>query len=268
MLLPSLLRDPDLLSREFGAWPEETFLRDLSLLSRSLTAARTDPVALRRARVSLDYFLADHFPSLLSAMTQLASGGIPTRFGALLLFHFAYLMMLSGLVLLQLAVDPSRNDFLPEQMSLCLSGRGASFLEALPPPLKAALWRFLTMFRNKRVASLSLLFSAEKKMEIPVGLSLLEEVWHMLPPASSVPASIAVRPEELLPEFLLRFRREFPASADLLFPGFYTGDFYHPFSPAGESVLSASISQSFPPRDTPRPYDSLSAWPGNLLDLL
>ncbi len=268
MLLPSLLRDPDLLSREFGFVQDDAFRADLSLLSKALRAARSDSVSLRRARIALDFFVADHYANLLPLMLRMASSGVPTRLCALMLLYFAYLMMLSGLVLLQLASDPTRNDFLPEHMSLCLSGRGASLLEALPPPLKTSLWHFLSMFRNKKVASLSLLFSAEKKMEIPVGLSLLQEVFSVLPPASAVPASIAVRPAELLPEFLIRFRREFPASAELLFPGFFTNDFYHPFSPMGESVLSASIDHSFPPLETPRPYDSLAAWPGNLLDLL
>ena len=268
MLLPSLLRDPDLPAREFGFCTDETFRRDLSLLCRALSAARTDSVALRRARVALDYFLADHLSMLISLSLQLASAGQPTRVGAVLLLHLAFLMMLSGLVLLQIAADPNKNDFLPEQMSLCLSGRGSAIFEALPPQLKTSLWHFLSMFRNRRVSSLSLLFSAEKKMEIPVGLSMLREVWHMLPPASAVPASIAVRPAELLPEFLLRFRREFPSSAELLFPGFFTNDYYHPFSDRGESLISASVDHSFPPSDTPRPYDSLSAWIGNLLELV
>lgn len=131
------------------------------------------------------------------------------------------------------------------------------------------------MFRNRRVASLSLLFSAEKKMEIPVGLSLLQEVYHMLPPASAVPASIAVRPAELLPEFLLRFRREFPMCAEMLFPGFFTNDYYRPFTEHGESMLSSSIDHTFPAGRSelgegaaPRPYDSLAAWIGNLLELV
>ena len=268
MLLPSLLRDPDLLALDFGWCPDEAFRRDLSLLTRALSDARTDPVALRRARVSLDYFIADHLSLLLSLALQSASAGRPAYSGALLLLHLSYLMMLSGLVLLQLAADPNKNDFLPEQMTLCLSGRGAALLEALPPPLKTSLWHFLSMFRNRRVSALSLLFSAEKKMEIPVGLSLLQEAYHMLPPASVIPASIAVRPAELLPEFLLRFRREFPVSAEMLFPGFFTNDYYHPFTDRGESLISSSIDQSFPPSDTPRPYDSLSAWIGNLLEFV
>lgn len=268
MLLPTLLRDPDLLTRDFGFCTDEAFRRDLSLLSRALSDARTDPTALRRARVSLDYFIADHLPLLLSLALQMASAGRPAYSGALLLLYFSYLMTLSGLVLLQLAADPNKNDFLPEQMTLCLSGRGASILEALPPPLKTSLWHFLSMFRNKRVASLSLLFSAEKKMEIPVGLSLLREVYSGLPPASAVPASIAVRPAELLPEFLLRFCRTFPASAGMLFPGFFANDYYQPFTARGQALISSSIDLSFPPTDTPRPYDSLSAWIGNLLELV
>ena len=268
MLVPSLLRNPGMLLQDFASIPDGTFLQDLRFLTEAFSKAMTDPAALRRARLSLDYFIADHSASLLSYMLQMASSGVPTRLGSLLLLFFSYLMMLSGLVLLQIAADPNKNDFLPEQMSLCLSGRGAGLLESLPDSLKSSLWRFLTMFRNRRVASLSFLFSAEKKMEIPVGLSLLREVYHMLPPASSVPASIAVRPEELLPEFLLRFHREFPMSSDLLFPDFFTDVEYHPFTDRGEFLVSASLEQSFQRQETPRPYNSLAAWIGNLLDLL
>ena len=201
-------------------------------------------------------------------MNQYRIGRIPTKFGAVLLLHVSYLMMLSGLVLLQIAADPNKNDFLPEQMSLCLSGRGSLILEQMPDDIKSAVWHFLTMFRNRRVASLSLLFSAEKKMEIPVGLSVLQDTWTMLPPASSVPASISVRPEELLPEFLIRFARTFPLSASVLFPDFFTADMYHPFSAAGEAAVSAAIEQSFLERETPRPYNSLAAWIGNLLEYI
>ncbi len=266
MLLPALLRDPLLLKREFGSVADETFQSDLNYLTKVLKDAGKDSVSLRKARLALDHFLSDYYPLLISLMNQYRTAGIPTRFGAVLLLHVSFLMMLSGLVLLQIAADPNRNDFLPEQMSLCLSGRGSLILEQMPDDIKAAVWHFLTMFRNRRVASLSLLFSAEKKMEIPVGLSILQDTYTQLPPASSVPASIAVRPEELLPEFLLRFARTFPMSASSLFPNFFTSDPYHPFSDIGESTVSAAIDQSFFDRETPRPYNSLAAWIVNLLE--
>jgi hypothetical protein len=205
---------------------------------------------------------------MVSMLLQMSSAGSFSRIGALLLLYLAFLMMLSGLVLLQLASDPSRNDFLPERMALCISGRGASLFEVLPQPLKIALWRFLTMFRNNRVSSLSMLFSAEKKMEIPVGLSLLQDVYSGLPPVSAVPASIAVRPSELLPEFLLRFYHTFPSSANLLFPGVFSGDAAHPFMPRGSLLIDQAIKLSFPPQETPRPYDSLASFLPNPLELV
>ena len=266
MLLPSLLRDPDLLLRDLGFIQDPACQRDLSLLAQIVRNAKADPSALRHSRLALDNFIADRYAGLLPFLLQNPATGLPTRLGSVLLLHFSYLMMLSGLLLLQIAADPGKNDFLPEQMSLCLSGRGSLMLQYLPDPYKTSLWHFLTMFRNRRVASVSLLFSSEKKMEIPVGLSCLQSVSADLPPASAIPAAISVRPEELLPQFLLRFAKEFPASAEILFHGFFTGDFYHPFTSYGESVVSETIDQSFTEQTALRPFDALSAWIGALLD--
>ncbi len=268
MLLPSLLRDPEMLEQDLGFIQDPAFRQDLSLLTRILRNAKADPSALRHSRLALDNFLADRYVWLLPALLQNPATGMPSRFGSLLLLHFSYLLMLSGLILLQIAADPGRNDFLPEQMSLCLSGRGSLLPEGLPDQYKTALWHFLTMFRNRRVASLSMLFSSEKKMEIPVGLSVLQDVTPGLPPASVIPAAISVRPEELLPQFILRFAKEFPASAEILFRGFFTGDFYHPFTPYGDSLISEAISQSFTEQLALKPYDALSAWIGSLLELI
>ena len=268
MLLPALLRNPAVLSADLGHIQDPLLIQETSLLRKIFENARADSSALRHSRLALDNFLADRYLSLLPDLLQNPVTGLPAFTGSVLLFSFSYLMMLSGLILLQIAADPGKNDFLPEQMSLCLAGRGSILLESLPVPYKTALWHFLTMFRNRRVASLSMLFSAEKKIEIPVGLSVLQDVSTGLPAASAVPAAISVRPEELLPRFLLQFAREFPASAELLFHGFYTGDFYHPFTPYGESLITEAIRQSFTEQTALRPFDALSAWVGSLFELL
>ena len=267
MLLPSLLRDPEMLRRDLGFIQDPSFLQDLMLLEKMIRNAKADPSALRHCRIALDSFLADRYTPLVPALMQNPATGMPTKLGSLLLLHLSFLMMLSGLILLQIAADPGKNDFLPEQMSLCISGRGSILPEYLPDQYKTALWHFLTMFRNRRVASLSMLFSSEKKLEIPVGLSFLQSVSTDLPPSSTVPAAISVRPEELLPEFILRFAKEFPASAMQLFNGFFTDDFYHPFSGYGESVVTAAITQSFTEQTEHRPFDALSAWIGSLLEI-
>ena len=267
MLLPALLRDPSVLRQDLGYVQDPGFLQDLSLLERILNNAKSDPSALRHSRLALDSFISDRYSFLLPALLYNPATGLPTRLGSLLLLHLSYLMMLSGLILLQVSADSARNDFLPEQMSLCLAGRGSLLAEGLPDQVKTGLWHCLTMFRNQRVASLSLLFSSEKKMEIAAGLSMLERVTPGLPDPSAIPAAISVRPEELLPQFLLRFAKEFPASAGILFPNFFTGDFYHPFTPFGESLVTAAIDQSFTDRTALKPFDALSAWIGCILDL-
>ena len=268
MLLPCLLNRPDILTDDLSFAQDPVFLRDLHSMVSLLDTARRDPSALRHLRCALDSFIADHTDTLHIALYQRMAENAPARTGALLLLHFSYLMMLSGLILLQISADPNKNDFLPEQMSLCLAGRGSSLIERLSDRSKTSLWHFLTMFRNPRVASLSLLFSAEKKLELAVGMTCLKRGSDLLPAPSAVPASIAVRPEDLLPEFLLRFRREFPAEAALLFPNLYSDDPYAPFTPRGLQMLSDSIRSSFTDLDNPRPYSSLSSTLSTLLELV
>ncbi len=268
MLLPSLLRAPALLTSDYSFVQDENLAGSLLQLQELLTRASSDPAALRLTRSALDAFLAEHLPQLVSAAGQRMADGRPALSAALLLLHFSYLMMLTGLLLLQIASDPQKNDFLPEQLAVCFAGRGSSLLECLDPNVKNALWSFLTMFRNRRVASLSFLFSSEKKMEIPVGLSLLQDVYESAPPSASVPSSLAVRPDELLPEFLLRFFQLFPQEASLLFPGFISGNFARPFSQRAQALISASLQASFREETVVRPYNALSSWIGNLLELV
>ena len=294
MLLPALLRRPALLREDFdflrqALLPPEpesealppllvalgteasavsSALRDLESLQSLLEKAARDPASLRQARYGLDALIADHLPLLLHALALRRGEGSPGRTGALLLLHFSFLMMLSGLTLLQISADPQKNDFLPETMTLFLAGRGASLMEALSLPLKTSLWKLLTMFRNPRVASLNLLFSAEKKLEIPVGLSVFGDVSASLPRPAPAPVSMALRPEELLPEFLLRFRREFPGEAALLFPGLYADDYYDPFTPGGRQALAQAMQTSFGERAAGRPYLSLTDCLTHLMELI
>jgi len=78
--------------------------------------------------------------------------------------------------------------------------------------------------------------------------------------------AIPVRPEELIPEFLIRFRREFPDEAALLFPGIYANDFYSPFSPYGQQLITQALQSSM--QDSYQPYSSLTACLRDLLDML
>ncbi len=268
--LPTLLRRPQILSQDLDLLPPENEILAESIprIQALLLRAASDPAALRLARAALDQLIAEHLPQLAGILAQRRAEGRPTFTGALLLLHLSYLMMLCGLLLLEAAEDPRKNDLLPEQMTLCLSGRGNLLTEILSPPVKSALWRFLAMFRNRRIVSYAMLFSAEKKLEIPVGLSLLQDVTAGAPAGSTASASIPLHPEELLPEFLIRFFGEFPQEAVLLFPGFFTGDPMQPLTPYGFHLIQVSIQSAFTPVQENRPYDALASWLPALLELV
>ena len=268
MLLPSLLRQPDLLTQDFGFVQDEALQKDLDLFTRKLRDFRTNPEVLRLLRPALDMLIEDHFALFGSALLQRRLDRAPAVTGSLVLLHLSFLMMLAGLQLLQLAVDPEEGDFLPPRMTLCLAGRGSLISEAFPDDLRAALWQFLTMFRNPRVSAVPMVFATDKKLEIPVGLTLLEDLSSGVPEAPAPDPVLPVRPEELLPEFLLRFRREFPAESELLFPGVFANDYYQPFTPRGLALLQESLAAAFTEKLADRPFDALAAWIAALPEIL
>ncbi len=268
MLLPALLARPQKLLEDFGFLEDPAFRRDLEDFMSLLNLARRDPAALRLARCGLDALLADHLPLLSGALAQRRAAGAPGYTGALILLYECFLMMLSGLLLLQLSGDSQRNDDLPDAMTLFLAGRGSLLIEGLSPQSGASLWRMLTMFRNARVRSLSMLFSSEKKLEIPVGLSVMSGLTEGHPRPAPAPAAAAVRPEELIPEFLLRFRREFPEEALLLFPGLYAADPFAPLTPDGLRLIGQALQAAFDGRDPGRPFPALVACLNHLLDMI
>ena len=215
-------------------------------------------------------------------MSARRAEGAPCRTGALLLLYFSFLMMLGGLTLLQISVDSLRNDFLPESMALFLGGRGAALMEALSLPVKTSLWKILTMFRNPRVSSLNLLFSAEKKLEIPVGLSVLGDVTAALPRPAQVPVPMALRPEALLPA--LKSQGVSPETTSLFLLGVsedqadrllaqdehygYGTRFDEPFSPWGRELISQALGSAFGAREAGRPYPALVDCLNHLMELI
>ena len=81
-------------------------------------------------------------------------------------------------------------------------------------------------------------------------------------------SGLSVMPEELIPEFLLRFLREFPAEAALLFPGVYANDYFSPFTPYGQELISQALQAAFGRREPGKPFPALIACLNNLLEMI
>lgn len=266
MLLPSILADPALLQKDYGTLPDETLQQDLSMLTELFTAAQTDAAALRKAGLALDTFIADHSGFLRQVLSSEPMGCQVTRSGSLLLLGFAWLMTLAGVLLFQLASDPLNNDFLPDQFPFFLSGRGSGLLESMTESTRGRLRQFLCLCKNSRVSTIPLCYSTEKKMEIAFGLSRPEFVSDTVPVSAAPSIALPVKPYDLICYFLLSFLQSFPGAATGLFPGWFSGDPWHPLTEKAERAIDATVSACFAPVETPRPFDSLVSCLSGLLE--
>lgn len=259
MMIPSLLADPQMLSKDFGSVEDESFRKDLQLLADLFTSAQKDKTVLRKARLALDTFVADRLDLIRQFCLSLQGGCSSTASGSMMLVHHAWLMTLSGLLLYQMASDPTRNDALPARMNLFMSGRGVGLMESMSEMTRAKLARFLTLCGSSRVHGVGILWSTEKKMEIPVGLALQSTPSGTLPRPAVSPVAIPVKPVELISRFLLLFLQEFPNSALTIFPGWYSNDPYRPLSAKALDIIDSAVSACFSGKEVPRPFDSLAA---------
>ena len=268
-LLPILLKNPDLLFNSFSWIQDPQFQEALSGFHALLDQAKNNSASLTKVMFAADAFLAENSELLSFAISQLLLSSEPDFLSAVLLFHWSFLLMMTGMLYYSISVDPMRNDTLSPDMPVFLSGRGFTLLHRLPNPISQGLWAILNMFRCPNGAVLRLETSPQPKFEIASGLSFAtQQTTDDPPPVSPAPALLPIRPETLLPEFLLRFRNEFPAAANRLFPAFFTMDYYHPFSDYGESVLSSSILPFSSEFLSENPYLRLSSWPSVLLDTI
>lgn len=259
MLIPALLSDPSLLAKDFGAIQDESFKKDLAVITELFTAAQTDKVVLRKARLALDTFTADRLDLIRQYLYTVPGGCSSVRSGAMLLVHHAWLLSLSGLLLFQLSSDSSRNDSLPSRMTLFMSGRGAGIMESMSEITRRRLDPFLAICRSTHIHGVQVLYSTEKKLEIPVGLALQPAPSGTLPRPVVFPVAIPIKPLDLLSRFLLLFLQQFPNAALTLFPGWYTNDPYRPLTAKAMDSIDSAVSSCFSGKDIPRPFDSLAA---------
>lgn len=258
-LFPSLLKVPDLLMKDFGYGAPEDLMSDLQAMCDCFTAATSDPGVLRKARLMLDTFIADRFVQLRDLLVTRPGGCASTRSGSLMLLYFAWLMAITGVMVLRMSLDSTRNDFLPQQMLLYCAGRGSHFMEGLTDNTRNKLWKFLNLYTNTHVFGTSLRFSGEKKMEIAAGLSglpFVSEFPNVHPAAST---DLPVRPDDLLYRFLYLFLLEFPGAAPAIFPDWFVNDTRHPFTAGCEVAVEAAVRSAFGSVENTDPYTALAS---------
>ncbi len=221
MLLDALLQHPSVLESDFADMPDENARQAVLGLAAQLRSG-AGRKAIEKGRFMLDQCLTEYGSALSMHMNNRFAQGRTTVTQALVLQSFAAMLALSGLVQELVQRDPLLNDYLPQEMTFIMAGKGNQLMNAMPDYLKSALAQFvrLEMSGDHPVRSMRFLFSATPKCETIMGLGCVTEVHSDAPGApQSLRAATALHmpPELLIMRFLSAFRNVFPQACQLLY---------------------------------------------------
>lgn len=220
MLLQTLLQRPDELESDFAGLADDEAREHVKVLAAQLRAARGSRRTLNRCMMLVDELFLQHGDAMQHCMNAAAAQGKMTLLQSLLLCGFAWLMTTAGLQLERAWQDPGVNDHLPQELPLCLCGRGGMLLMQLPDLLKMRLTRFipLGMSRDHAVRQVYVISTGEPKMEAALGALRMTDgvaVWAA-DAQSMADTPLPMDAENVLRAFLRMFAGEFPAAAQCL----------------------------------------------------
>lgn len=189
-----------------------------------------------RSRLLMDHMLGAHLSETAAWMNAKCYEGRMTRLQSLMLLGLAAVMTNVGIILEKLGRNSLLNDHLPEELPLCLCGRGVGWLMTLDPAMQQQLTRFLRlpMGGNHPVRSIRFQTVSNGRRETvegllsPVQLPIFEIPGNMPPVASTAGA---------VKSFLIQFQLSFPQASVCLFPHLYAHNMV--LTPAADALVDA-----------------------------
>jgi len=225
LLLGALAESPERLTESVAGCGDEALERDAAAVAQQLARAKNGLQQMDRAMLMLDLLFAQHTQALQRHMNTCFLQGRMTHLQAILMEHFASAMLLTGLALEQVGKDAALNIHLPQEITICLSGRGSALLNALPEHVRGALARFIRveMREENPVERFVLYQSVEPKLDVCRGLCAMPALGATAqedPPLLNIgtAASFAA----LVMRFVLLERRVYPQVSERLHPEMFT----------------------------------------------
>ena len=238
ILMQELLHDPMLLERDFAP---------LGLAPGLLRShGEAGMSAWSRNRLMLDQLIGARLDQTAPMMDAMFRQARMTRTQAALTFHFCQMMVVAGMAVEAALHDSSLNDLLPQELPLCLCGRGSLVLERLDPLLRGCLGEFirLPMSPEHPVRYVTMAESGAFKLEGVLGLCSL----RALPDRIGTMAAPSVAAKGSLLELTIRFigllMARCPGVVLSLFPGMFTPNGM--YSEEAQRVITAACGQAAP----------------------
>lgn len=246
LLVGFLAEHPALLTDDFDGCADESLRWDASLVAEQLRKAKTSLKQMERALFLMDALFELHGDAMAAHMNARFAQGRVTWMQALLLEYDALMLLLAGLALDQALDDPMLAHLLPEEATLCLTGRGWQpfFAMALGTNDELARFALAGMRATHPTRLLTVWQSPAPKLDAARGLcraSLLSDEAAeetTLPPlkAGESFATLTMR-------FLTLFRLTFPAACQRLHPQLFNAQGM--LTVAGEAAVRHAASRRY-----------------------
>lgn len=180
-LLDALIRQPRLLLEDFGDCGDEPLLRAMLTLVDQLNPDYHSARQRDKLGLMLSELLDHHRQAAVRHLNARAAAQQPTHMQAILLEAEAAVLYTVGLMLAQVGDDVMLNHRLPEDITVCLTGRGAWLLETLTPAMRNSL-QHLThapMRLDHPVRFVTLRAAAQPVQSVALGLTVTREVQRL-----------------------------------------------------------------------------------------
>lgn len=235
VLLRLFRREPRWLLDDFADCGEEALLQSVLAIVDQLNPDLWCPRQQDKVGLMLLTMLDTHRQALAMHMNARAAMQQPTRTQAVLLETLAAVLFTAGLMLAQTGDNVMLSHLLPEDITVCLTGRGAWLLETLTPAMRNSL-QHLThapMRLDHPVRFVTLRAAAKPAQSVATGLAVARETGRV----SDCPQ---VRTRESFSQLMQRLLQQlcgaFPMHMWLLHEGLFdwqTGA----LTPAGEDTI-------------------------------
>ncbi|MBQ8555595.1 MAG: hypothetical protein IJ438_06955 [Clostridia bacterium] len=218
LLLSALRERPELLQEDFADCPDAALNAAVAALCDQLRRTGASLHQTDKALLMLDALLDEHKQAVTAHLVSRLTQGRPAYMQSILLEALAAALFTAGLMLEQSGSDSLMNHRLPDELSLCLTGRGSWVMTTLTMPMQANLeWLArVAMRQDHPVRHISLTPEKLPALGVALGLTALRDTGNAL-------LTPAIRTKESFSEMMLRFMQAlcagFPYHTWLLHPG-------------------------------------------------
>jgi len=242
ILLAALCAQPRRLIDDFADCGDEKLLQAVLALADQMNPDLASPRQKDKLNLMLDSMLDSLRPNIVSHLSSRFAAQNPTYMQAVLLETEAAILFIAGLMLAQAGGDVMLSHRLPEDMTVCMTGRGAWLLDTLTPAMRNSLQHLthVPMRLDHPVRFVTLRGAARPAQSVAMGLALTRDVQRL-----SEPPMVYTRESfsGLMQRLMLQLHAAFPMHMWLLHEGLF--DWQGVLTPAGDDAIREIASRCY-----------------------